>query len=129
MHISGLKNSKFISRADVAKPILVTIKDVYQDNVAREDSEPDMKWCLSFSDYAKPMVLNNTNAQIIAAVLKDEETDNWKGHKIVVYDDPNVSFGGKLTGGVRVRAPKNQPAPAKPTPAPQPEASDDDVPF
>jgi hypothetical protein len=28
----------------------------------------------------------------------------------VVYYDPNVEFGGKLVGGLRVRAPRNQPA-------------------
>jgi hypothetical protein len=28
----------------------------------------------------------------------------------VLYNDPNVSFGGKITGGIRVRKPKNQAA-------------------
>jgi hypothetical protein len=27
----------------------------------------------------------------------------------VLYHDPNVSFGGKLIGGIRVRAPRKQP--------------------
>ncbi len=63
------------------------------------------------------MVLNNTNAQIIAMILKSEETDDWIGKQIVLYDDPNVSFGGKLVGGIRVRAPRVK-APLKGIPAP-----------
>lgn len=74
------------------------------------------------------MVLNSTNGQIIAQITKSEDTDDWKGWKIVLYDDPNVSFGGKLVGGIRVRAPRpniaqpNRP-PVRPAPAPvQPQA-------
>jgi len=134
MHISALKQSKFLTRHDVQQPILVTIKEVFQDNVAKEGAPEEMKWCLSFSDCEKPMVLNSTNGQIIASITKSEETDEWPGQKIVLYDDPNVSFGGKLVGGIRVRAPRGQAAKAiaaapKPAPVAPPEASDDDVPF
>lgn len=112
MHISGLKQSKFLTRADVGPGVLVTIRQIFQDNVAKEGAPEEHKWCVSFDEVEKPMVLNSTNGQIIAQIVKSEETDTWPGHKIVLYDDPNVSFGGKLVGGIRVRAPRNQAAPA-----------------
>jgi len=117
MHISQLKQSKFLTRNDVGKGMLVTIREVFQDNVAKEGAPEELRWCLAFDEAEKPMVLNSTNGQIIAAVTGSEETDNWIGKKIVLYDDPNVSFGGKLVGGIRCRAPRTQPAPAT-TPAP-----------
>lgn len=144
MHISAIKQSKFLTRADVNPPILVTIRGIHQENVAKENEPADMKYAMSFTNHEKPMVLNNTNAQIIAQILKSEETDNWVGKQIVLYDDPNVSFGGKLVGGIRVRAPRVKtaaaPAPApKPAPAPAPvepevpegdlNPTDDEVPF
>ncbi len=133
MHISQIKQSKFLARGDVNPPILVTIKSVEQDNVAKEGEPADMKWALTFKDCAKPMILNTTNSQIIAQILKSEETDDWIGKQIVLFDDPNVSFGGKLVGGIRVRAPriKAGAAPVKPAPAPiaPTEAEDDDPPF
>lgn len=149
MHISQLKQSKFLTRADVGKGMLVTIREVFQENVAKEGAPEELRWCLSFDEAEKPMVLNSTNGQIIAAITKSEDTDNWPGHKIVLYDDPNVSFGGKLVGGIRCRAPKqsqtsttpapthgvmgkptHRPAPAAPTPAPETlPAEGDDVPF
>ncbi len=127
-----------MTRADVNPPILVTIKSIAQDNVAKESEPAEMKYCLTFTNHPKPMVLNNTNAQIIAMILKSEETDDWKGKQIVLYDDPNVSFGGKLVGGVRVRAPRIKaaaapaPSPAplvEPEPEPTAEGEDFDPPF
>lgn len=143
MNISQLKDSKFLKKEDAGTGILVTIKSVTQENVAKEGAEPEYKWCVHFVETEKPMVLNSTNGQLIASIVKSEETDDWAGHKIVLYNDPNVTFGGKLIGGIRVRAPRiKQPAPAtKPTPAPVPATNrvrteelaeptgDDDVPF
>lgn len=112
MHISQLKQSRFLTRAEVGRGALVTIKEVFQDNVAKEGAPEELRWCVAFDELEKPMVLNSTNGQIIAQITKNEDTDGWNGHKIVLYDDPTVSFGGKLVGGIRVRAPRNQPATA-----------------
>lgn len=120
MNIAGLKQSKFLTRADVGTGVLVTIREIFQDNVAKEGAPQELRWCISFDECEKPMVLNSTNGQIIAHITKSEETDNWPGHKIVLFDDPNVSFGGKLVGGIRVRAPRGQAAKATPIPAPAP---------
>jgi hypothetical protein len=127
--------------------LLVTIKDIHQENVAKQGAPEELRWCMSFDECEKPMVLNSTNGQICAQIFKSEESDDWIGQKIVIYDEPNVSFGGKLVGGIRVRAPRNQPkpaaqtkpAPAKANPAParqqEPDPAEldpeppDDVPF
>lgn len=120
MNISGLKQSKFLTRADVGAGVLVTVREVFQDNVAKEGAPEELKWCIAFDECEKPMVLNSTNGQIIASITKSEETDTWTGAKIVLYDDPNVSFGGKLVGGIRVRAPRGRAAaPAPVTHKPQ----------
>lgn len=131
MHISNLKKSNFLTRGEVGNGVLLTIRTITQENVAKEGAPEELRWCLHFDEVDKPMVLNSTNGQIIAAITKSEETDTWVGHKIVAYDDPNVSFGGKLVGGIRVRAPRNQPqkSAAKPAPAPAPAPEDSDAPF
>lgn len=128
MHVSSLKESRFLKRSDVGSGTLMTIRKLTQENVAKEGVEPEMKWCLHFDESDKPLVLNSTNAQLIAVITQEEDTDNWTDHKIVLYDDPSISFGGKLVGGIRIRAAKNQPKKpvgAKPVFA----AEDSDVPF
>lgn len=107
MHISALRDSKYLQKSDVEPPVLVTIKgDLTRHNVAMEDQPPDEKWCAHFHELPKPMVVNSTNAQLIAMATGSENSEDWDGKQVVLYNDPNVSFQGKLTGGIRVRAPK-----------------------
>lgn len=130
--IHDLKKSNFLTRNDVNPPVLVTIDSYEEVNVAKEGAPQEMRWSLKFKELEKPLILNSTNGQIIAGITKSENFDGWLGHKIVLYDDPNISFGGKLVGGIRVRAPRNQPAakPAPaPAPAPEPEPENPDCPF
>lgn len=130
VHISALKQSNFLTRADVGQGKLVTIREVHQENVAKQGAPEELRWCVTFDESEKPMVLNSTNGQIIAQITKAEDTDQWTGHKVVLFDDPNVSFGGKLVGGIRVRAPRNVPKVAAPViPAPVELPEDYDIPF
>jgi|SRR6185503_5113438 len=113
MNIASLKQSKFLTKADVGTGVLATIKEVYQDNTALEGAPEDLKWIISFNELEKPMVLNSTNGQLIAQITGSDESDNWYGHKVVLYEDPSISFRGKVVGGIRVRAPRNTPKPAQ----------------
>lgn len=123
-NINSMKSSKFLKRDDVGRGTLVTISTVREENVAKEGAPEELKWCAHFDELEKPMVLNWTNLQLIARIAGDDDSDNWKGVKIVLYDDPNVSFGTKIVGGIRVRAPKAGAAPAKVE-----EPDDDEIPF
>ncbi len=133
--IHDLKKSKYLSRADVVSPILVTIKSYSEMNVAMEGDEKEMRYVLHLVEQEKPFIINSTNGQIIAQINGSEDLDNWAGTKIVVYFDPNIAMGGRLVGGLRVRAPKNQPKvlpkPAESLPPVDPAAEDDSdsVPF
>lgn len=121
-HINVLKKSNFLKKEDCGPGILVTITGCTELNVAADGAPEELKWCLHFSESEKPMVLNSTNGQIIAGFVGSDNTDDWNGRKIVLYHDPNVSFGGKLIGGIRARAPKTKPTgtPASAMPAAAP---------
>ena len=68
----------------------------------------ELKWALHFEELDKPLIINSTNAELIAKIIGSEDTDDWNGYKIVLYKDDNVSFGGKLVGGIRVRGQKKR---------------------
>lgn len=138
MHISQLKQSKFLKKEDCGKGILVTIEGGEMMNVAGSGQPEEMKFCLNFSENVKPLACNATNLELIARITGSEDTDDWTGHQIVCYNDPTVVNKGKVTGGIRVRAPKAKPPMARPAaaaaPAPAPaappaEEEEDDVPF
>lgn len=109
MNVNELKESKFLKRSDVGEGTVVTISGVDRANVAKEGAPEEMKWILHVEEFDKGLVLNSTCGQLIAQALKSEESDDWVGKQVVLYDDPSVSFGGKLVGGIRVRpVPKSQ---------------------
>jgi hypothetical protein len=129
--ISEMRESKFLKKEDVGAGALLTITGCDQHNVAKEGAGEELKWCLLFAEVEKPLVLNSTNIQLCARICGSEDTDDWTGKKIVLYTDPNVSYAGKIIGGIRVRAPKVVKAPVKAAPMPEPveELTDDDIPF
>lgn len=123
MKIGTMKESKYLKKEDCDPAILVTITGITQENMAGDNQPEELKYVMSFQETAKPMVLNWTNIQLTAKATGTEETDEWIGKKIVLFDDPNVSFGGNLTGGIRVRKAQNQTETAPAT------VPNDDIPF
>lgn len=98
--IHEMVDSKFLKKEDVADGKLVTIKGVEKRDVGTE-AEPEQKWVLLLNE-CKPLVLNSTNLALLEKALGSDDTDDWIGQAVVLFNDENVSFGGKLTGGVRV---------------------------
>ncbi len=124
---SEMRESKFLKKEDVGRGALVTIASCVKKNTAMEGAEPEQKWCLTFHELDKPLVLNVTNTMGIEHILGSDDTDHWIGKRIVLYTDPNIMYAGKIVGGIRVRAPKATappPAPMQVTPL-----TDDDIGF
>lgn len=139
-NVNDLRNSQFLTKEDVEPPVTVTIKGYTEQNVEMEGEPERKKWTLFFHELEKPLVLNMTNGQRIEVITGSAEFDNWIGKKITLYNDKTVSFGGKLTGGIRVYVkPPDIPSPdsSKPTYRPNPEyvgnnpppPTDGDIPF
>ncbi len=119
MNVNQLSQSRYLKKEDFPTPALCTVEsDVWIDTIPGFDGEADKeKAVIKFLEYEKPMTLNTTNAQLIAHALGSDETSDWVGKQIVVYNDPTVSMKGKLVGGLRVRASR---APQAARPAPKP---------
>ncbi len=132
---------KYLKKEDVEPAILVTIINFSQEDVSAQNEPPDIKAILHFSDVEKPLVLNQTNGQLLSiatGLSMDADTSEYINRQIVLFNDKTVSFGGKITGGIRIRAARNQPAPApaqqyppvQQSTAPTPdEPFNDDMPF
>ena len=127
MKTSQMTSSKYLKQDDIGDGKLVTVKGFKRENVAQEGEPPEMKYIMGFDELEMPLVLNSTNIQLAERAFGSDETDDWIGKKIVLYVDPNVSFGGKIVGGIRVRAPKGQGG--KPAPKPTVDDFDDSIPF
>lgn len=110
MKAGKMIESKFLKKEDLNYDTgnLVTVSKIDHQNVGLSDGEEDLKWCMHFREFPKPMVLNSTNIQLATKALGTDETDDWIGKKLVIYVDDNVSFGSKLVGGIRIRKMRGQ---------------------
>ncbi len=123
--INDLSESKYVTKEDVGSGLLVTITGFDRKDVSRESEPESMKYILTFKE-CKPLVLNKTNGERIAEIANqvygitrdyqddeegtktpgNEQFRNWIGYQIVLWNNPEIEFQGKRTGGVRVREPK-----------------------
>jgi hypothetical protein len=93
------------------------VRSIERKNIAMDGKPADYKWLAHYAEFDKPMVLNSTNIQLMSKACGSDDTDDWIGKQVIVYVDENVSFGGELVGGLRIRKHK-QAARSRPRPAP-----------
>lgn len=111
--INEMLPSSFLKQSDFDEGgLIVTVSRVEHKNVARDDEPVEQKWIVYFSEYEKGMVLNTTNINGLAKACNSDDTDDWTGKEVVVYVDPSVGYGGKTTGGLRIKK-YTVPAPPK----------------
>lgn len=119
-------NSKYLTKDDVGEDGLVlTVKGFRMEELKGDEGSED-KMVLHFVEDVKPMVLNRTNAQLVGVVTGAKTAGEARGKQLVVYNDPTVSFGGKITGGLRIKKVAGAP---KSAPASKPKDELEDVPW
>lgn len=92
MNVNDLFPSRFLKAHDLGgKAFTLTIRDITLENVGH-GAEQERKLTLAFEKATKMMLLNRTNAMIIAS-LYGPETDAWKGKTVTVYSARIKAFG------------------------------------
>ena len=124
MNLDDFRNSTYLTQRNIenlpAKDRRVTVDHVEAERVGEEK---DLKLVTYFVTMDKGLVTNITNGEILSEIAGSTETADWHGADVEIYVDPNVGFGGKRTGGIRLR-----PIPTK-KPQTVEEDFDDAIPF
>lgn len=122
--------SKYLAKGDVGEDgVILTIKG-FKREVLKSDDGDEEKTVMYFMEDFKPMVLNRTNAQLLPIATGAKTAGEARGKQIVVYNDPTVGFGGKITGGVRIKKIAGTPKPARAAPPSVADSDpDDSIPF
>lgn len=106
---SEMIDSKYMKQSDVPDPVIVTISRLGKVNLAKEGDAPEEKWAIRFKEFNKPMLLNSTNIKLLEKACGSDDTDDWIGKEVVLYNDENVTFGGNVVGGLRIRKQQAEP--------------------
>jgi len=101
MKMSSFMGGKYLRKDDVTiDGIDATIQNITNETIG---DELETKPVLHFREHnIKPLVLNKTNMGFMIAVFKTDESDDWIGRRINLWNDPSVSFNG-VRGGLRIR--------------------------
>jgi hypothetical protein len=96
-------NSKYLKKEDVGDDgVILTIKGFKQEMVEGDNGD-EQKLIMYFEENYNPMVVNRTNAQLLAIATGAANAGEARGKEIIVYNDPTISFGNKVTGGIRIK--------------------------
>lgn len=83
--------------------LVFTIKHVRQEFGVKVAGRKGNFNIAYFNESIKPLVLNATNSKVMKALAGGSAfVEDWGGIKVRLYIDPTASFGGEITGGVRI---------------------------
>jgi len=125
--VNDMLDSKYLKQSDVPDPVIVTVQKIGRINIAKEGDPPEEKWAVRFQEFPKAMLLNSTNIKLLEKACGSDNTDDWIGKEVILYTDENVSFGGQVVGGLRIR--KQQAEPTRRQVVSNQSDPDDDIPW
>ncbi len=110
--VSDTSTSNYVKKEEVGAGVIAKIVGTDFKNVARQGEKPEEKGILLFEGNdlkgkpLKPLICNPTNAAMLAIITGSEDSDNWIGTTIVLWNNPDVSYtvqGKVCFGGTRVK--------------------------
>jgi hypothetical protein len=129
--LESMYGTRFLSTGDIGtRRIRTKIKKVGKEELRNDKGIKRGRFLLSFASLDKQMVVNQTTMDLLVAEL-GRVPSQWVGASVGIFVDPNVMFGGKRVGGIRLRileafqAKKPAPVPKKPAVTEWPDESGD----
>jgi hypothetical protein len=108
------RQSQYLTKEDCGDAgMIVTVAGLAMADL-ENDGKTDRRTILKFHGECKPMVLNQTNKELLKIATGETTAGGVKGKQIIVFNDPTIMFGGKVTGGIRIKSVPQQQTPAMP---------------
>ena len=122
----GHRAVKSLRASDLDKPRLISVSLVEENLYGRLELRCD--------EFENPIPLSQEGLGQLISIFGTDETNEWIGQYVVVFNDRNVEYDGRKVGGIRFRPVKEGfkvPETAKKSRVIVPAAApaDDDVPF
>ena len=95
MDINAAFPSKYLRAADLAGAAVTVTIDRIELEIVGQGSQKEQKPVVYFAGKQKGLVLNKTNATMIAKIAGSSDTDDWHGIEIRLVS-AEVEFQGEL---------------------------------
>ncbi len=106
MHYKLLFPKDYLGAHDLiaaGKDVTLTIAGVKMETLTLTGGRKEEKPVITFEGTEKKLVMNVTNASIIASIYKTPETDEWIGKRITLYPT-TTQFGPDTVECIRIRS-------------------------
>ena len=103
-HWKKLTNPDYLGAYSIEdnQDLILTVGYVKNETVTGPDGKKEDCMVMHFKENVKPMILNATNAKMIAKLLKSQYIEDWAGHKIQIGISKVKAFGD-VVEALRVR--------------------------
>jgi hypothetical protein len=98
-------NAKYLKKKDIPSPVNTSILWIKEEEVTAPGKGTETRLVLYFDGLKKGLVLNTANAEALAEITGTDDYEKWSDIPIQLYADPDVTFGKKKVGGIRIRKP------------------------
>ena len=95
--------SNYLKSKDVKEPITLTVSAVESETFKDDDGGERDSLVLYAKELEQGVVLSKTALAQVIEILGSDETEDWVGKRIVLFNDNTVTFKGKRVGGLRFR--------------------------
>ena len=102
-------NAKYLKKEDIASPVNTSILWIKEEEVTAPGKGTEIRLVLYLDGQKKGLVLNTANAEALAEITGTDDYEKWVNTPVQLYVDPDVKYGGKKTGGIRIRRPLSGP--------------------
>jgi len=100
---AGKYLSNFLKSRDVKEPIVITITSVEVESFKDDDGGERESLVLYAREIEQGVVMSKTALNQVIEILGTDETDEWTGKRITLFNDKNVLYKGARVGGLRFR--------------------------
>jgi hypothetical protein len=105
-------NATYLKKEDLPEPVDTTLLWIKEEKVTAPGKGTTTRLVAYFDGLSKGLVINMANADTLAELTGTDDYEKWGDTPVQLYVDPEVKYGGKKTGGIRIRKPLG-PAPVQ----------------
>ena len=96
-------DSQYLKKEDLSDPVDTELLWVKEEKVTAPGKGTKTRLVAHFDGLSKGLVLNSANCEILAEITAIDDPNEWKDVALQLYVDPDVTYGGKKIGGIRIR--------------------------
>ena len=102
-------NAKYLKKEDISSPVNTSILWIKEEEVTAPGKGTEKRMVLYFDGLKKGLVLNTANGEALEELTGTDDYEKWSDLPVQLYTDPDVTFGQKKVGGIRIRKPLSGP--------------------